>query len=109
MTQVKTRSRVNERNDFDFIKSYCWANLVDYPIDSNGTVILSQGTSMSHMKIFPYLLFMWAMIAMSLKFMFTALTGNIGKEVSFVGHGIEEASSELISKLKAGSRIRDDS
>ena len=79
--------------------------MIDYPLSNTGAVIPTQATAMSHMKIFPYLLFMWAIIGMVLKFMFTAFTGNIGKEVSFVGHGIEEASSELISKLKSGTRI----
>ena len=99
---------VNVRADFRFIASLCWGQMTDYTVDETGDFVPNGETGLFFNQYFPYCLFLLSFGGIILKYLFVAFSGRIGKEVEYVIHGIEEASSHLIKQLKPDDTAKDD-
>ena len=85
-----------------YFLSYCWNTASDYRINSTGHLISPQTpTSLRAAKHYPYTLFLLSIIGYSFNFGWKVISDPICKEVEFVRHGIEEASSKLLAEVKA--------
>ena len=79
--------------------------MVDYEVDKTGEFVPDGETSLYFNQFFPYALFLLAFCGFIIKYLFLAFSGRIGKEVEYVIHGIEEASSHLIKQLKPDENL----
>jgi len=91
---------VNVRTDFRFIASYCWGRMYDTSVDPvTGYPIENSRIDLFYISYYPYILFLLCFLGILLKYLFVGFSGSIGKEVEYVIHGVEEASSFLLAKL----------
>ena len=65
LTPVSDSNSYSRVADMEFINKYCFGNMIDYNYHPNGDVDPNSGNSLSHIKLFPYVLFGLAVIGLA--------------------------------------------
>ena len=86
--------------DYSFIQGYCYANMYDYEVNkTTGEVDKDSKESLVFIKLFPYALATFAMLAGLGQFIWEVFNRRYSSQLTLLLDGIEEGAAELISGL----------